>query len=39
MDVEGEIEEYDYRDGEYQSVTIIGLTRKRYLAKKREGLI
>jgi len=39
MDVEGEIEEYDYRDGEYQNVTIIGLTRKRYLAKKREGLI
>jgi len=39
MDVEGEIREWVYRDGEYQSVTIVGLTRKRYFEKKAQGLI
>jgi RimJ/RimL family protein N-acetyltransferase len=39
MDVEGEIEQFVYKDGHYQNVTILGLTRKRYNAKKRDGQI
>ena len=39
IDVEGEIEEYVYKDGDYQSVKIVGLTRNRYFEKKAAGLI
>jgi len=39
MDVEGEIKEWLFRDGRYQNVTILGLTKTSYLEKKKAGLI
>jgi [ribosomal protein S5]-alanine N-acetyltransferase len=34
MNVEGEIEEFVYKDGSYQNATILGLTRKMYFSRK-----
>tara|TARA_B100000315_G_C14592899_1_gene596929 strand:- start:3630 stop:3899 length:270 start_codon:yes stop_codon:yes gene_type:complete len=39
MDIEGKIDEYVYKDGIYHDVTILGLTRKKYLDKKRDGIL
>ena len=33
MDIEGTIEEYVFKNGEYKSVTILGLTKEKYIKK------
>jgi len=38
LDIEGTIKEYVFADGKYCDVVIVGLTRSRYLEKKKKGL-
>ena len=38
LDNEGKIKSYVYADGEYKDVVIVGLTRERYLEKKKSGM-
>lgn len=39
MEIEGELNDYSYHNGKYESITLYGITKKLYFQKKRKGLL